>query len=121
MVNEAEPILEVYESGPTTVVGFGGRDILSDVNVAACRDELLDLIRRIPCQIVAFDLTGVRLIPSGLLGLLASLRSNGVEVHLYNPSKDVREVLSITGLDRLMPIRDIDVPQESRESPEELL
>lgn len=111
MAANAEPLLEVYQTGPTTVVGFGGRDILNDVNVAACREELLALIEREKCRIVAVDLTGVRLLPSGLLGLLASLRSSGAEVQLYNPSPDVREVLSITNLDKLMNIREVEVPR----------
>ena len=55
----------------------------------------------------AFDLTGVRLVPSGLLGLLASLKKLGIEVHLYNPSNDVREVLEITRLDKLFKIHEL--------------
>lgn len=110
MATEAKPILEVYQTGPTTVVGFGGRDVLMDVNVAACRNELVELIQREKCSVVAFDLTGVKLLPSGLLGLLASLRHHGVQVHLYNPSPDVREVLEITGLDRVMEVREVPVP-----------
>jgi hypothetical protein len=30
-------------------------------------------------------------------------------VHLYNPSPDVREVLSVTNLDKLMPVHDVEV------------
>ena len=106
-----DPILEVYSVGPTTVVGFGGRDLLDTVNLAACRDEVVALISREQCQVLAFDLTGVKLIPSGLLGLLASIRQLGAEVHLYNPSQDVREVLDVTGLDRLMPVHEVDLGQ----------
>jgi anti-anti-sigma factor len=101
--------LQVYEVGPTTVVGFGGRDILDDVNVALCRDELLTLTRDHGCQTLAVDMTGVRLVPSGLLGLLTSIRGRGVDVHIYNPSPDVREVLSVTNLDRLFPIHEVKV------------
>jgi anti-anti-sigma factor len=107
-----EPILQVYQTGPTTVVGFGGKDVLGDVNVAACRDELLELIRREECAVMAFDLTGVKLIPSGLLGLLASIRNNDVDVHIYNPSDDVRDVLAITGLNSLMEIHQVEVPRK---------
>lgn len=112
MTESARPILEVYQTGPTTVVGFGGRDVLVDVNLAACREELLDLVREHRCEVVAFDLTGVKLLPSGLLGLLASLRNTGVTVHIYNPSDDVRDVFSITGLDNLMEIREVEVPRK---------
>ena len=107
--------IEIYATGETTVVGFGGKDLPDDVNLAACREWLIRLIREQQCRVLAFDLTGVLLMPSGLLGLLASLRNEGTEVHLYNPSDDVREVLEITHLSELMPIHDIDVerPPES--------
>lgn len=101
---DVPPILEVYSVGPTTVVGFGGRDVLDDVNLVACREEILALIEREKCDTIAFDLTGVTLLPSGMLGLLASMRQHGAEVHLYNPSDDVRDVLEVTNLKQLMPI-----------------
>ena len=104
-----EPILQVYSAGETTVVGFGGRDVLDTVNLAVCREELLDLIKKNGAKRIAFDLTGVVLMPSGLLGLLASLRKEGVEVHIYNPSQDVREVLEVTHLDQVMTVREVEV------------
>ena len=108
-----DPILQVYSVGPTTVVGFGGRDVLDNVNLALCRSEVLGLIKENEATAIAFDLTGVLLMPSGLLGLLASLRQEGVEVHIYNPSADVREVLEVTHLDKVMQVREVDVPVES--------
>ncbi len=102
-----QSVLQIYEEGPVSVIGFGGRDVLDDVNVAGCRDEMMSLVDRTHCQRLAVDLTGVKLVPSGLLGLLASIRRRGVDVHLYNPSPDVREVLSVTNLDRLMPVHDV--------------
>jgi anti-anti-sigma factor len=121
MSTAKRPILEVYQSGPTTVVGFGGRDVLEEVNVAACRDELVDLIDKENCEVLAFDLTGVRLVPSGMLGLLASVRQQGVEVHLYNPSDDIRDVLAVTGLDSLMPIHQVDVPSGAADRRSEIV
>ncbi len=105
--------LQVYEIGPTTVIGFGGDDVLDDMNVVAYRDAIEELISSNDISILAVDLTGVRLIPSGLLGLLASTRSHGVEVHIYNPSDDVREVLSVTNLDKLIPIHDVPIERPS--------
>lgn len=109
-----QPVLQVYEAGETTVVGFSGEEILDEISVAACRTEIIEILRRHDCSILAFDLTGVRLIPSGLLGLLSSIRKMGVEVHLYNPSVDVREVLSITHLDQVMPVHVIEVDRTKR-------
>ena len=101
--------LEVYEAGQLTVIGFGGREVLDDLNMAECRDEIAELIRYHDCSTLAFDLTGVRLIPSGLLGVLASVHRKGVEIHLYNPSSDIREVLVITKLDKLFHMHELDV------------
>lgn len=102
-------MLEVYEAGRLTVLGFGGRDVLEHINLSECRDEIAALIEEHQCESLAFDLTGVRLMPSGLLGLLASLRQLGVEVHLYNPSEDVREVLEITRLERVMQVHELEL------------
>jgi anti-sigma B factor antagonist len=106
----SEAILDVYDVGPTTVVGFGNREILDDINLVVCREELVKLLQRADAKVLGFDLTGVKLIPSGFLGLMASVRGLGVEVHLYNPSPDVRDVLETTNLHRIMPIHEIEVP-----------
>ena len=103
--------LQVYETGPLTVVGFGGREILDQVNVSDCRAEIVGIVEKHGTKVMAFDLTGVKLIPSGLLGLLASLRKMGIEVHIYNPSPDVTEVLEVTRLKEVMPIHHIDLRQ----------
>ena len=113
---EATPILEVYQVGPTTIVGFGGRDVLDTVNVAVCRDEILALIEKVKCEILAFDLTGVTLLPSGLLGLLTSITKTNVDVHIYNPSVDIQDVLETTKLNTLMEVHQVEVPTPSDES-----
>lgn len=101
--------LEVYEAGELTVIGFGGREVLDRLSLAECREELLRLIDEYQCRTLALDLTGVRLIPSGMLGMLCSIRRQGIEIHLYNPSQDVREVLEITKLDSLLEMHEVDV------------
>lgn len=103
--------LKVYEAGPTTVVGFGGQVIVDDISIADCREEILEVVRKHNAQVVAFDLTGVRLIPSGLLGLMASLRRMNLTIRVYNPSPEVREVLSVTMFDRLVEIREVDTSE----------
>lgn len=102
-------VLKIYETGELTVVGFGGQDLVDDVNLAHFRNEVAGLVQEHGCRVLAFDLTGVTLVPSGLLGLLASLRQLGIEVHLYNPSDDIRDVLEVTRLDQIMPIHDVEL------------
>jgi anti-anti-sigma factor len=101
--------LEVYEAGELTVIGFGGRAVLDRLSLSECREELIRLIDEHQCRTLAIDLTGVRLIPSGMLGLLCSIRQQGIGVHLYNPSQDVREVLEITKLDSLIQMYEVEV------------
>ena len=101
-------VLQVYEVGELTVVGFGGRDVPDDTCLTEYRSQLADLIQTHHTKVLAFDLQGVKLIPSGLLGLIASCRNLGVEIELFNPSQDVRDVLRITGLDAVLTVREID-------------
>lgn len=103
-------LLQVYETGPLTVVGFGGRDVPDEVSIAAYRTELFDLVSRHHTKKIAFDLTGVRLMPSGLLGLLVSLKRRGLAVELFNASDDVLDVLHTTRLSRFFDLRDVNVP-----------
>lgn len=115
-MDDATPILEVYQVGPTTIVGFGGRDVLDTVNIAVCRDEIIALIQKVKCDVLAFDLTGVTLLPSGLLGLLTSITRMDVDVHLYNPSEDIQDVLETTKLNTLMEVHHVEVPANSTEA-----
>lgn len=102
-------ILRVYQTGSLTVVGFAGQDVPDEVCIAAYRDQLFQLIEESHCQVLAFDLTGVVLVPSGMLGVLVSLRKRLERVELYNPSADVREVLEMTKLITLFDIREVAV------------
>jgi anti-sigma B factor antagonist len=102
-------VLKVYQTGEVTVVGFGGQDVPDEVCIAAYRDQLAELVNQVQCKVLAFDLTGVTLIPSGMLGVLTSLRSKVERIELYNPSVDVREVLRMTRLEQLFDIKEISL------------
>ena len=101
-------VLKIYKTGELTVVGFGGTDVPDEVCVAEYREELLKLIEEQRCKVLAFDLDGVKLIPSGMLGLLISLKKRGLEIELYNPSPDILEVLEVTRLGDQFVIRGIE-------------
>jgi len=98
-------VLQVYQTGELTVVGFAGKDVPDEVCIAGYRDQMNKLIAEHGTKVMAVDLNGVRLVPSGMLGLLTSMRKKVDRVELYNPSEDVREVLRLTNLDRLFEIR----------------
>ncbi len=100
--------IDVYRSGPLTVVGFGKRNAL-DVNVIVCQNELAKAMRESNCHTLAVDLTNVRLVASGMLGVFASIQRRGVRVLLFNPSPDLVDVLEITKLDRLLPSHRVEI------------
>lgn len=105
-------VLRVYSVGPTTVLGFAGQDVPSEFNAAHYRAAISDLLIANNCKTVAFDLTGVLMLPSGMLGLLVSLKKlEGVEptVQVFNAGPDVREVLQITKLNTMIEVHEVDV------------
>ena len=100
--------IDVYRSGPLTVIGFGERNAL-DLNVGTAQNEIAQVLRDSNCHTLAIDLTGTRLVASGMLGVFASIQRRGVRVLLFNPSADLLEVLEITKLDRLLPVHQVEV------------
>ncbi len=111
-MNEERPKLQVYQTGEVTVLGFGGQEILQQLDLSECRQQITELVKQCGCKTLAFDLSGVRLVPSGLLGLLTSLRDLGVDVQIFNPSDDVREVLEITKLDQVIKVQEVDLDSD---------
>lgn len=99
-------ILNVYEAGETTVVGFGGREVPDETCLAEYREQLAELTERHCCHTLTVDLTGVKRVPSGLLGLLVSIQRRGLRIELFNPSKDIRDVLETTRLATLFDVRE---------------
>ncbi len=97
--------LTVYESGKSTVVGFGGIDVPDDVSIDTCREQLFRLVEEQGCETITFDLTGVRMIPSGIVGLFVSLKTRGLQVVLFNASNEVRTVLERMKLASMFQLR----------------
>jgi len=107
LANMEDPgVLKVYKTGVHTIVGFGGKDVPSETCIAFYRDELLQMIDEFHCKVLGFDMTGVILIPSGMLGVMTSLRKKVDRIEIYNPSADVREVLHLSRLERLFDVKD---------------
>src|SRR5579872_6454139 len=102
-----DDVMRVYETGHLTVVGFGGAESLEQIDVAEFRDQIVELVKLHECKVLVFDLTDVRYIPSGVLGQLAALTKSDIEVHLYNISPGVRDVLDITRLGQLFTIHEL--------------
>jgi len=104
--------LKIYSVGETTVLGFAGQDVPTEFNAAHYRAAITDLVKAHQSGIIAFDLTGVQLVPSGMLGLWVSLSripDHPLKVQVFNASDDVKEVLSITKLKNIFEIMEVDV------------
>ena len=95
----------VFKKGKLTVIGFDGQHLASDQSLEECRESLVDFVQRHDCQLLAVDLMEVGLVTSWILAVLAAVHKLGIEVHLYHPNKDVRDVLEITHLDTLLKVR----------------
>jgi anti-sigma B factor antagonist len=98
--------LHVLETGPRTVVGFGGADLPSEHALGRYLHEISALIATSGCHEFVFDLAGVSSVPSGFLGVMASMLKKGVQISVQHPSREVREVLALTNFDRIVRIID---------------
>ena len=99
------PALNVLKTGEITVVGFGRNDVLELISPDACLAQIAEIITANQPKTLAFDLTGVSMLPSAVLALMVTLKKR-VAIQIFNPSDNVREVLKITKLDRLFEVRE---------------
>lgn len=107
-MNSQGPGFHVYKRGKLTVVGFDGRTLNDPVQAGQSRDTLLELIQHHDCQVLVVDLMEVSVVSSWVLGILAAIKHRGVDVQLYHPSSDIRNVLEVTHLNEMLPVRHHD-------------
>lgn len=98
----------VYKRGKLTVIGFDGRQLNNPEQATVARDHLLHLINHHDCQVLVVDLMDVDVVSSWILGILAAIKRHGTDVQLYHPSAEIQNVLSVTHLDQLLPVRGTD-------------
>ena len=97
----------VFKHGRLTVVGFDARNVDNPAAAPQCQKELLDLIDEHKCDILVVELMGLGVVSSWILGILAAVRTHGIEVHLYHPTGEMKDVLQLTKLDQLLHDRSI--------------
>jgi ABC-type transporter Mla MlaB component len=106
MTQAVDPeLLTVSRNGDATIIGFQSDRFHDDVCLAAYRERVLQLADEPTCKRFQFDLSNIKILPSGMLGLLASLKKRGFAVDLLNPSDDVLEVLQVMKMDSVFGIR----------------
>jgi hypothetical protein len=87
----------------TQAVGFSCAEFPDEAMIATWREQVFDLLREKPdCRRLTFDLTGVVVLPSGLLGLLVTIRKRGLAVEILNASDEILEVLRVTKIDQFL-------------------
>lgn len=106
------PIFTCYQSGELIVIGFGGIDALDFMNLTHCQLELVELIKKHQAKALAIDLTGISLVPSGLLGVIASMKKLVGKVMVFNPSAEIRDVFEITRLDKVVELHNVAVTKK---------
>lgn len=99
-------ILEVYETGKRLVVGFGPNHVSDDHCLAVYREQIRQLIKEHGSTEVAFDLKAFKTVQSGTLGLIASVRNEGVKVYVFNISPEIWEVFELSNLNQVIEMRD---------------
>ncbi|HEY3966408.1 MAG TPA: anti-sigma factor antagonist [Planctomycetaceae bacterium] len=98
-VSDADPnLLTFARDGDRAIVGFNSKSVPDELCVAAYRNQLFKYVQDFNCKILAFELSGIKILPSGMLGLLVTLKKRGVAVELLNPVADIVDVLRITRL-----------------------
>jgi anti-sigma B factor antagonist len=100
--------LRVVKTGRHCIFGFDAVDWPPEHVVSQYLDQITALIRESDCSELSFDMKEMRSVPSGFLGLIASIRKQGVQVSLQNACREVREVLALANLDRFIQVRETD-------------
>jgi anti-sigma B factor antagonist len=107
VVRPVDPgLLRITRDGSDLHIGFNEIDIVDDLCISGYREQIFRLLaeNQGSCKLI-FDVTNIKFLPSGMLGLLASVMKNGHNVEILNPSPDVHDVLHVTKLDEVLTIR----------------
>jgi anti-anti-sigma regulatory factor len=96
--------LQVLATEPVLVIGFGGHDLPPEHTLGRYLGEIGELLDRTGSREMAFEMEGVVMVPSGFLGVIASITKRGVAVSVRHPSADVRDVLELTHFDQIIKI-----------------
>jgi anti-anti-sigma regulatory factor len=106
MPQPADPsLLTITRDGPHLIIGFNGLEFPDEVSIGRCREQVFQLLDRSPdCQRLTFDVTTVKILPSAMLGLMASVKKRGLEVEVLNPSDFVQAALRVTKLNTVVTV-----------------
>lgn len=102
--------LEVADSGDISVVRFRDRKILDDASIQELGQELFNLVDVEMCQNMVLNFSKVDFLSSAALGKLITLdkkvRANRGKLALSNIRPEIKDVFTITKLDKVFKIFD---------------
>jgi len=98
LMSKSPDILEISTRDNEAVARFCSVDFPNEAALEQCRHQLDDYLASHPSEVLVFDLTGVVIIPSTMLGLLLAYRQRGIRIRIVNPSEHVIAVLNVTKL-----------------------
>lgn len=85
--------MNVYDESGVTVMDLGEMDIWDGADLALIRDTLTVLIQREHRRKIGVDMSHVKYIPSGYFGMLFDWKDRGVDMYLFDPQPNVRNML----------------------------
>lgn len=103
-------LFRIEESSQSLVVSLGRRKDLTDAQFARCREEISRLIAAEPLESIVFDLAGILVLPSSVLGLIAAVSQGAAKVRVKNASHSAREDFQLTGLCRMIEMEPATAP-----------
>jgi anti-anti-sigma factor len=98
-------LLRLTQIGTRVHVSFSDKDVPDESRVEAYRIQLVNFIQRTSCRDLTFDLEGIKLLPSRMLGFFLALKKEGRDIELVNVSPFVQDIFRVTKLDQFVTIR----------------
>ncbi len=97
-MSTSSDILEITANGDHVIARFCSVEFPNESALEQCQRELDDYLKSHACKVLTFDLAGVVMIPSTMLGLMLVYRQQGLRVRIVNPSEHVIAVMNVTKL-----------------------
>lgn len=85
--------LQMREQNGMKFLDLGSMEIWDGADLALIRDALYFLIAEKGHRSIGVQMQYVKYIPSGFFGMLSDWHDQGVEIRLYSPQPNVREML----------------------------
>jgi len=89
----SKKFLRLVPNDSFTVLNLGDMEIWDGADMALLRESLTRLIKAEKHRRIGIDMSHVKYIPSGYFGMLFDWYETGVQIRLYSPQPNVRQML----------------------------